>query len=62
MKSVLYNIYKVFRAIIVMGIVALVTIFVALYLILLIPSVQNSIKSTAEKELAKVLDTKVEIN
>lgn len=45
-----------------MGIVALVTIFVALYLILLIPSVQNSIKSTAEKELAKVLDTKVEIN
>ena len=45
-----------------MGIVAFVTLFVTLYLILLIPTVQKSIKSTAEEELAKILDTEVEIN
>lgn len=62
MKSVLYNIYRILRTIIVVGIVAFVTIFVALYLILLIPSVQNSIKSTVEDELTTFLDIKVSID
>ena len=45
-----------------MGIVAFVAIFVALYLILLIPSVQSSIKTTAEKELSVLLDTDINID
>ncbi len=62
MKSVFYNIYRILRTIIVVGIVAFVTIFVALYLILLIPSVQTTIKSTTEKELSSLFETGVKIS
>ena len=62
MKAVFYNIYRVLRTLIVLGIVAFVTIFVALYLILLIPSVQSSIKGTAEEELSKLLNADVKID
>lgn len=61
MKVIFFNIYKVLRTLIVMGIVTFVTVFVALYLILLIPSVQNTVKETAEDELAKLLSTDVEV-
>lgn len=62
MKSVLYNIYRVLRTVIVAGIAAFVTFFVTLYLFLLIPNVQNHIKSTAEEELSTFLNTKVNIH
>lgn len=61
MKAVFYNIYRVLRTIIVFGIVAPVAIFLLLYLVLLIPSIQNGVKSTAEEELSKLLNTEVSI-
>lgn len=61
MKAALYNIYKILRTIIVIGIVSFVTFFVSLYLILLIPSVQSSIRAIAEDELSGLLQTKVSI-
>ena len=61
MKTALYNTYKVLRNIIVVGIVTFVTFFVALYLVLLIPSVQSTIKGVAEDELSKLLQTNVQV-
>ena len=62
MKAVFYNIYKVLRLFIVLGIGAFATIFILLYLILLIPSVQDSLKGVAEEELSNVLKTNVDIS
>ena len=62
MKAVFSKIYKILRTLIVIGIVAFVTVFVTLYLILLIPRVQNSVKGVAEKELSALLDTHVSIS
>ncbi|MBQ7941023.1 MAG: translocation/assembly module TamB [Muribaculaceae bacterium] len=61
MKIVLYNIYRVVRTLIVLGIATMTTVFVSLYLILLIPSVQSSVKDYAEEELTVLLNTKVDI-
>ena len=59
MKSILYNIYKVIRALIIMGIVGAVAIFVSVYLLLLFPEFQNEVRETAEQELSAILDTDV---
>ncbi len=45
----------------IMGMVAFVTIFVTLYLVLLIPSVQDRIKNTVEDELTNLLKTDVKV-
>ena len=62
MKAVFYNIYKVFRSIVVFGIVTFVTVFVLLYLLLLVPSVQDEVKDLAQTELSKLLHTNVNID
>ena len=61
MKTVFYNIYKVLRLLIVVGIGVFATIFILLYLVLLTPFVQNSLKGVAEDELSALLNTKVNI-
>ena len=61
MKSILYNIYKVIRALIIMGIVGAVAIFVSVYLLLLFPEFQNEVRETAEQELSAILDTDVKL-
>lgn len=61
MKAIFSKIYKVIKNIIVIGIVTIVSVFVALYLILLIPGVQTDVKNIAEKELSSLLDTQVSI-
>lgn len=61
MKSILYNIYKVFRALIIIGIVGAVAIFVSVYLLLLFPEFQNEVRKTTEQELSAILDTDVRL-
>ena len=61
MKRILYNIYKVFRALIIIGIVSTVAIFVSVYLLLLFPEFQNEVRKTTEQELSAILDTDVRL-
>ena len=61
MKAVFNTIYKIFRTLIIFGIVASVTIFVSLYLVLSIPQVQSCLGDVAEEELSKLLQTDVKI-
>lgn len=56
-----YNIYRVFRSILVAAISAVAGIYIMLYLILSIPRVQEKVKSIGEEELSKLLKTEVSI-
>lgn len=59
MKKSLYNIYKVIRSIIVVGILTILSLYIFLYILVSIPSVQNKIKEIGETELTKLLHAKV---
>lgn len=61
MKKTLNNIYKGLRMVIVTLISAAILLFVALYVLLSIPSVQNKIRNEGEKELSKLLGADVSI-
>lgn len=53
--------YKILRSILVSGIVACIAIYIILYLLLSLPSVQREIKDIGEEELGKLLKTNVSI-
>ncbi len=53
--------YKIFRAIFVSVIAIAILLPAAIYVLMALPPIQNTIKNIAETELQKVLDTEVEI-
>ena len=61
MKKTMMNIYKSLRMVIVTLLSVGLLLFVSLYVVLSIPSVQNYVCSEGEKELSKLLGTNVEI-
>ena len=60
-KKVGHKIYNVIRSILVTAILAVATVYVVLYLVLSIPSVQNKIKEAGCEELSGLLGTEVSI-
>lgn len=61
MKKITIHIYKVLRNVFVTVLLTLLTIYSALYITLSLPGAQNRIREIGEKELSKLLDTKVSI-
>ncbi len=59
--SILKPVYNVFRSIIISLIVLLVVVYLGLYVVLSIPSVQNKVKTVACEELSAFLGGKLEI-
>lgn len=60
-KKVGHKIYNVIRSILVTAILAVATVYVVLYLVLSIPSVQNKIREAGCEELSGLLGTDVSI-
>lgn len=60
-KTIIYHIYKVIRSIAVALLLFFAVLYSIAYLVLLIPPVQEKIKTTAERELSVLLDTKISI-
>ena len=61
MKSFFNNIYIVIRTVILIGIVGAAAVFISVYLLLLFPEFQGKVKTVAETELSKLLDTEIDI-
>lgn len=61
MHQAVRHTYNAIRTIIVTSLVAVVTLYAFLYILLCIPAVQQKIKSEGEKELSKFLKTNVRI-
>lgn len=59
--SAIKKTYKVFRSILFTAIMAAGVLYLALYVLLSIPGIQNSIRSRAEQELSKLFNSKVKI-
>lgn len=62
MKKVAIHIYKVVRSIIVSILIAFLTIYSMLYILLSIPAIQNHIREIGESELSKLFNTDVTID
>ena len=56
-----YNIYRVLRSVLFIAVVAVVLLFIGLYIVLSVPPVQNYIRKTAEDELTAFLGGDVKI-
>lgn len=56
-----YNIYRVIRSIIVTALLGAVSLFMLLYLLLLLPAVQQKIRTVGESELSKLIHAPVSI-
>ena len=61
MKKAGYNIYKLMRSVLVTAMTAVGGIYVLLYIILSLPSVQEKVRGIGEAELSKLLKTEVSI-
>ena len=57
--SAIKKTYKVFRSILFTAIVAAGVLYLALYVLLSIPGIQNSIRSRAEQELSKLFNVNI---
>ncbi len=59
--SALRTTYKVLRSLLFTAVISIAVLYVCLYILLSIPAVQNGIKTRAEKEVSKFLNSKVTI-
>lgn len=58
---ILYNIYRIIRSFLVAALTAVIGLYVILYIVLSIPSVQKEVKKIGEAELSKLLHTEVRV-
>lgn len=61
MRKTVYNIYRFLRSTIVIALLLFLFVYSALYIALSMPSVQNRLRLTAEKELSALLTTRISI-
>lgn len=61
MKKIAILIYKIVRSIVVTSLLAFLTIYTTLYILLSIPAIQNKVREFGEEELSKLFNTNVKI-